>query len=45
MEHNPMLDYENGLCVTYSDLKKDKHGKEYITIYFEKPSKKSERWL
>ena len=41
MEHNPMLDYENGLCVTYSDLKKTEDGQPFITIYFEKPTKKT----
>ena len=38
MEHNPLLSFENGLEVTYSDLKKNSNGKEYITIYFEKPN-------
>jgi hypothetical protein len=38
MEHNPLLSFENGLEVTYSDLKRHKNGKEYITIYFERPN-------
>lgn len=38
MEHNPFISYEDGLEITYSDLKKHDNGKEYITIYFEEPN-------
>lgn len=37
MEHNPLISYNNGLEITYSDLKKDERG-EYVTIYFERPN-------
>ena len=40
MEHNPLLSFENGLEVTYSDLKHRDNGTEFITIYFEKPNSK-----
>ncbi len=38
MEHKPLLSFENGLEVTYSDLKHHDDGKAFITIYFEKPN-------
>ena len=38
MEHNPLLSFEDGLEVTYSDLKKHEDGKVFITIYFERPN-------
>ena len=40
MEHNPLLSFEDGLEVTYSDLKRKEDGAVYITIYFEKPNEK-----
>lgn len=40
MEHNPLLSFENGLEVTYSDLKKHDNGSVFITIYFERPNEK-----
>jgi hypothetical protein len=40
MEHNPLLSFEDGLEVTYSDLKKHEDGRVFITIYFEKPNQK-----
>lgn len=40
MEHNPLLSFEDGLEVTYSDLKKHENGNAFITIYFEKPNQK-----
>ena len=38
MEHNPFISFEDGLEITYSDLKKTADGTEYITIYFEEPN-------
>lgn len=38
MEHHPFLKFENGLIITYSDIKKKKSGSEYVTIYFEEPN-------
>lgn len=38
MEHNPFISFEDGLEITYSDLKKTSAGEEYITIYFEEPN-------
>ncbi len=40
MEHNPLLSFEDGLEVTYSDLKHEENGKAFIIIYFEKPNDK-----
>lgn len=40
MEHNPLLSFEDGLEMTYSDLKQNKDGSDYITIYFERPNDK-----
>ena len=37
MEHHPFLEFENGLMITYSDIRKKKNGSEYVTIYFEEP--------
>ena len=39
MEHYPFLSFPNGLEITYSDVKKRKNGTEYVTIYFEQPTK------
>ncbi|MEE0954264.1 MAG: hypothetical protein U0L49_00445 [Eubacterium sp.] len=38
MEHHPFLSFEDGLEITYSDIKQKKSGSEYVTIYFEKPN-------
>lgn len=40
MEHNPLLSFEDGLEITYSDLKKHANGTAFITIYFERPNDK-----
>lgn len=37
MEHHPFLSFNNGLEITYSDIKKKKNGTPYVTIYFEEP--------
>ena len=39
MEHHPFLSFEDGLEITYSDIKTKKSGSEYVTIYFERPNK------
>lgn len=39
MEHNPLASFNDGLEITYSDLKKNDDG-EYIVLYFEKPNDK-----
>ena len=41
MEHNPLISYNDGMEITYSDLKRDERG-EYVTIYFERPNKSGE---
>lgn len=38
MEHYPFLSFNDGLEITYSDIKKRKRGSEYVTIYFEQPN-------
>ena len=38
MEHNPYIDLNDGTAITYSDVKIDTNGKEYIVIYFETPT-------
>lgn len=38
MEHNSLVSLNDCTEITYSDLKLDKDGKEYITIYFETPA-------
>ena len=38
MEHHPYITLNDMTEITYSDIKKDKQGKEYVTIYFETPS-------
>lgn len=40
MEHHPFLSFDNGLEITYSDIKKKLNGSEYVTIYFEEPDEK-----
>ena len=37
MNHNPLLSFNDGLEITYSDLKRNDKG-EYVTLYFEKPN-------
>ena len=39
MEHNPLMSFNDGLEITYSDLKREDN-KEYIVLYFEKPNGK-----
>lgn len=38
MEHHPFLSFEDGLEITYSDIKHKKNGSAYVTIYFEQPN-------
>lgn len=38
MEHHCLLELDNKLILTNSDLKVKDNGKEYITIYFEQPN-------
>lgn len=38
MEHNPLMSFNDGLKITYSDLKHDEE--EYIVLYFERPNDK-----
>lgn len=38
MEHHKLLELDNKLILTNSDLKVSDQGKEYITIYFEQPN-------
>lgn len=38
MERNPLMSFNDGLEITYSDLKHDKE--EYIMLYFERPNDK-----
>lgn len=38
MEHNPLLSFQDGLEITYSDLKKNRFGDPYVTLYFERPN-------
>ena len=37
MEHNPFASFDDGLEITYSDLKRRKDGSSYVSIYFEAP--------
>ena len=39
MEHNPLMSFNDGLEITYSDLKHN-NGEDYIILYFEKPNGK-----
>lgn len=39
MDHNPLMSFNDGLEITYSDLKRDGN-KEFIVLYFEKPNGK-----
>lgn len=36
MEHNPLISFEDGLEVTYSDVK-GREGGAFVTLYFERP--------
>ncbi len=38
MEHHPLISFEDGLAITYSDIKQKKSGSEYGDIYFERPN-------
>jgi hypothetical protein len=38
MEHNPFASFDDGLEITYSDLKKRDDGTAYVSIYFEAPN-------
>ncbi len=38
MEHKPLISFNDGMEITYSDLKTDERG-EYVTIYFERPNR------
>ncbi len=40
MERNPLIGFNNGLEITYSDAKHKKNGSIYITLYFEQPDSK-----
>lgn len=40
MEHHPLMSFEDGLEITYSDVKKNNSGMEYVTIYFEQPNER-----
>ena len=37
MEHHPYITLSDDTEITYSDIKTDERGNEYITIYFETP--------
>lgn len=38
MEHHPYITLNDKTEITYSDIKTDNDGKEYITLYFETPT-------
>ncbi len=38
MKHNTLLSFDDGLEVTYSDLKRAENGEPFITIYYKRPS-------
>ena len=40
MEHHPLIGFNNGLEITYSDSKRKKTGAVYVTLYFEQPDSK-----
>ena len=40
LEHNPFISFNDGLEITYSDLKKNTDGTNYVSIYFEAPNEK-----
>ncbi len=37
MEHHPYITLNDDTEITYSDIKTDERGNEYITVYFETP--------
>lgn len=37
MEHHPFITFNDGLEITYSDLKTRKDGSDYVTLYFRQP--------
>lgn len=37
MEHNPLMSFEDGLEITYSDAKQGNNNEPYVVLYFEKP--------
>lgn len=39
MEHNPFITLNDNTVITYSDLKRNNQNQEYVTLYFETPSK------
>ncbi len=38
LEHKPLAEFNDGLVITYSDIKEKGNGSQYITIYFERPN-------
>ena len=37
MKHHPYITLNDDTEITYSDIKTDEHGNEYVTVYFETP--------
>lgn len=37
MEHNPLMSFDDGLEITYSDIKHDEKDNAFVVLYFEKP--------
>ena len=37
MEHNPLMSFDDGLEITYSDVKHDEKKNAFVVLYFEKP--------
>ena len=37
MEHNPLMSFDDGLEITYSDIKHDDQKNAFVVLYFEKP--------
>ena len=37
MEHHPYITLSDDTKITYSDIKTDERGNEYVTVYFETP--------
>lgn len=38
MNHHPYITLNDSTEITYSDIKTDKDGNEYVTVYFETPA-------
>ncbi len=38
MEHNPLMSFDDGLEITFSDIKHNENNEDYVILYFEKPS-------